>query len=110
LTGDLGHILDASNAGARIELARLPCLPALAARMQGVERELALACVLSGGDDYELCFTAPPAQRDAVAALEQDAQVALTRIGTITAAKGLVIEDETGAALRAVPKAFDHFG
>jgi thiamine-monophosphate kinase len=110
LTGDLGHILEASSVGARVSLARLPCLPALAARLQGRERDLALACVLAGGDDYELCFTAPQTQREAVAALEIPAQVQLNRVGTIVAGAALVVEDETGRALASIPKAFQHFG
>jgi thiamine-monophosphate kinase len=42
--------------------------------------------MLAGGDDYELCFTAPPARRRAVAAAAERGGVAVARIGTITAA------------------------
>ena len=84
LTGDLGHILDASSVGARVDLDRIPCAPVLAARRHGPERELALACLLAGGDDYELLFTARNAARERVAAIGQEVGVPLTRIGTIT--------------------------
>ena len=110
LTGDLGHILDASGAGARVDLERIPCAPALAARRQGPERELALACLLAGGDDYELLFTARNAARERVAAIAQEVGVPLTRIGKVTPPEtGLVVRAEGGVALRALPRAFDHF-
>ena len=110
LTGDLGHLLEASGTGARIELARLPRSPALAQKLEGPERALALGCLLAGGDDYELLFTAPLAKRSAVAALAKTASVPLTRIGTVLPrAEGLRVEDEQGAPIAAMPRAFDHF-
>lgn len=109
LTGDLGHILQMSQVGAALELAAVPCDPALAARLTGPERELALACLLAGGDDYELCFTAPQASREAVLRAGTAAQVPVTRIGTITAEPGLRIHDEQGVPLSTLPRAFDHF-
>ncbi|MFO1412511.1 MAG: thiamine-phosphate kinase [Burkholderiales bacterium] len=109
LTGDLGHILDASHVGAVVDLARVPCAPALAGLLRGPERTLALDCLLAGGDDYELCFTAPPSARPRLAALAVDLGLALTRIGTITAEPGLRVRDESGAVLSALPAAFDHF-
>ena len=109
LTGDLGHVLERSRVGARIELAAIPRGACLAARLNGGERALALDCLLAGGDDYELCFTAPPEAEARVAAAAAAAAVAVTRIGTITAARGLVVVDESGAVLRDVPRAFDHF-
>ena len=110
LLGDLSHILDASQAGATIELARVPRCAALDAKLQGSERELALACLLAGGDDYELCFAAPQAARARVEALASTGGVALTRIGAITSgAARLVVLDERGEALPVLPRAFDHF-
>lgn len=110
LTGDLAHILEASGVGARIDLARIPCVPELAARLSGGERDLALGCLLAGGDDYELCFTAPNAARGQVEAAARQAGVPATRIGKITPAGGaLVVRDERGEALARLPGAFDHF-
>lgn len=109
LTGDLRHILDASNAGAQLELADVPRSVALDVKLQGEERTLGLQCLLAGGDDYELCFTAPRERRDDVAALAT-VDVPLARIGTITGKRGeLVIRDEAGAPLAVAPHAFDHF-
>ena len=86
LVGDLGHILERSAVGATVELAAIPRSPALARLAGGDERALALECLLAGGDDYELCFTAPRAAADRVAAIAASTAVPLTRIGAITEA------------------------
>lgn len=109
LVGDLAHILTCSNVGATVELAAVPCAAALAAKLRGAERPLALACLLAGGDDYELCFCAPPAARAAVAQAAAAALVQVARIGTITAGRALVVVDERGVPLSVLPAAFDHF-
>lgn len=109
LTGDLGHILAASGVGADVELVRIPCAPALRERLASAERDLALASVLAGGDDYELCFTAPPSARPALAALAIELSLPITRVGTITAARALRVRDEHGRELSTLPPAFDHF-
>jgi thiamine-monophosphate kinase len=109
LTGDLGHILERSGVGARIDVDKLPARPWLAAMLRNPRRALALQCLLAGGDDYELCFTARNAMRERIDALARGLGLALTRIGKITAASGLVVRDEAGAPLPALPHAFDHF-
>jgi len=109
LTGDLAHVLAASGVGADVELERIPRAPALAQKLAGGERDLALACLLAGGDDYELCFTAPPSARARLAAIAVELSLPVTRIGAITAEPGLRIRDEAGRALAALPQAFDHF-
>ena len=108
LTGDLGHILDASHAGARIELARIPCSDALRAKLSD-ERALALECLLAGGDDYELCFTAAATDRDRVLAAGREGGVAVTRVGAITEERGLRVVDDGGEPIASLPRAFDHF-
>jgi len=80
---DLGHLLNASAVGAELELDTLPLSPAL----QSIDPAFAVILALTSGDDYELLFTAPPAAREAIAALP----VACTRIGRITATPGLVL-------------------
>ncbi len=110
LCGDLGHILEASGVGARLELSRLPAHAELTGRLASPERNLALACLLAGGDDYELCFTASPARRQDIARVAAELALPLTRIGTIVAAPGLAVQDESGAPLAVLPRSFDHFG
>jgi len=109
LTGDLGHILDASGVGARLELADIPRSGAIAHCLAGTERALALGCLLAGGDDYELCFTAPEARAAEIDALAKALALPLTRIGSIEKDSGLTVLDEQGRALPALPHAFDHF-
>jgi thiamine-monophosphate kinase len=80
----------------------------MARLLAGADRAAALSCLLAGGDDYELCFTAAPGSAPRVAAIAAEAGLPLTRIGAITAVGGLVVRDEYGAVVPA-PRAFDHF-
>jgi len=109
LTGDLGHVLDASRVGAKLELAAIPRSAALDARLRGPERECALRCLLAGGDDYELCFTVPPLKRAQVDSLGRELGLGLACIGVVTEGSALHIEDEAGLRLEPLPHAFDHF-
>jgi thiamine-monophosphate kinase len=87
----------------------LPRSAPLDRKLASGERALALACLLAGGDDYELCFTAPPAQRAAVAGIAHELGLPLTRIGDTTTGSDLVVLDERSVPLAALPRAFDHF-
>jgi thiamine-monophosphate kinase len=109
LIGDLGHILTESRVGATVDLASVPSSAALRAMLEGGERDLALACLLAGGDDYELCFTAPPAMRERIDALALALRLPLTAIGSIGVEAGLQVRDELGIPLARLPQAFDHF-
>ena len=106
LVGDLGHILERSRVGALLDYARIPRAAAFARIGDaGLERD----CVLSGGDDYELLFTAAADQRTALEALARELGLALTRIGAIEAgAPRLVVRDERGAPL-SYRGGYDHF-
>lgn len=68
-----------------------------------------LSFILTGGDDYELAFTAPPAARAAVQAAAQRAATPVTRIGRIEAEPGLRLIDADGHATPLAARAFDHF-
>ena len=105
LVGDLGHVLQRSGVGARVEADALPHSAVLAAQPLPLRRE----CLLAGGDDYELLFTAAPAQRDAVLAAARQAGVQVTRCGTVTAGAGLQIVDAKGRTLDLQLRGFDHF-
>ena len=109
LTGDLGHVLARSRVGARVVLTAIPRSNALAAKLAGAERALALECLLAGGDDYELLFTAPASAAPLVDAVAKKLALPLTRIGSIAESGGLVVVDEHGVALPAIPRAYDHF-
>lgn len=106
LLADLGHILERSGVGAELELARLPAHPALAA---GIPGDLAQHCLLAGGDDYELCFTAPPAHAPGIAALASHLALPLTRIGHIVQGRELIVRDALGRPLDLTTRGYDHF-
>ena len=105
LLGDLGHILQRSAVGAQLWADALPRSALLASQ----DASLQHTCVLSGGDDYELLFTAPPARRDEVMAAGQRAGVAVTHCGAITAEPGLKVVDARGQLLPIAQRGFDHF-
>jgi len=109
LTGDLGHILERSKVGAVVSLGAVPHSAAVATKLAGAERALALECLLAGGDDYELLFTAAPAAAMRIEKIAKDLALPLTRIGAITQTRGLVVTDERGSPLAALPRAYDHF-
>jgi thiamine-monophosphate kinase len=107
LVGDLGHILERSRSGAVVDYARIPRAAAFA---RIGDAELERDCVLSGGDDYELVFTAAADERPVLEALGRELGLALTRIGTIEAgAPRLVLLDARGAPM-AYRGGYDHFG
>jgi len=105
LVGDLGHILAASRVGALLDVDALPAGPALARQAQDLRRRFSAA----GGDDYELCFTAPAAQRDAIVAAGAQCGTAVTRVGRIEAEAGLRLVDGDGAPLAMRLQGWDHF-
>ncbi len=106
LLGDLGHILQRSHVGATLEFASLPTLPVV---QNYLHEAAARDCVLAGGDDYELCFTAPPSQHNAVRAAAARTGTAVTRIGRITAEPGLSVVDANGQPLPFERTGYDHF-
>jgi thiamine-monophosphate kinase len=105
LIGDLGHILVASRVGATLEVDLLPAGPVLARQPQALRRRFTVA----GGDDYELCFTAPRANREAIVAAGAQAGTAVTRVGRIEAEPGLRTIDADGVALDLGLRGWDHF-
>ncbi|MDP3519770.1 MAG: thiamine-phosphate kinase [Hydrogenophaga sp.] len=107
LSGDLGHILAASGVGATLQAAELLRATSDDLRANGDMRALEYA--LTGGDDYELVFTAPPDQRDAVARAAAHAGLGVTRIGQIDATPGLRLLDMQQQPLALPGRAFDHF-
>lgn len=111
LLGDLGHILQASGVGASVDIRATRQL--LHAGHHPLMSAMALsrldACTLAGGDDYELCFTAPPEQRAAVQAAARATDTPVTRIGSIEAQHGLRVLGPDGRPLTQRWPGFDHF-
>lgn len=105
LCGDLQHILQASQLGAVLDLAELPVGEVLRSQTQAIQTEFCL----NGGDDYELCFTAPPTNRAAIQALANVHQTPLSRVGHICADAGLRLLDRHGQTVHWQINSFDHF-
>lgn len=105
LLGDLGHILERSQVGARIEVDLLPRSAVLAAQTLARQRE----CTLAGGDDYELVFTAPASKADAVQAAARTSATRVTRVGRIDDSRQLILVDAQGQAVPNHFGSFDHF-
>ncbi len=95
---DLGHVLERSGVGAVVEYERLPKFPGTVPKQ-----------VLSGGDDYELVFTARQERRAELEALAQELGLALSRVGSIQKGEPrLRVLDQDNAPIE-VGRGFDHF-
>jgi thiamine-monophosphate kinase len=99
LVQDLCHICEVSGAAIRIDAGRVPLSDAVRAALD-TDPDL-LAVILTGGDDYELAFTArtaPPA-----------GDVPLTAIGKVVAGSGVTVTDSDGAAMQFEHSGYNHF-
>ena len=101
LFADLGHILNKSKVGACLDLTQLPLSPVLNAFRQDRAQQLALY----GGDDYELCFTAPPHHANDLQHLSAECR----RIGVINADVGVLSADINGRKVALKGRGYDHF-
>ncbi len=105
LLGDLGHVLKASGVGAEVDFNALPRSAILAGQDLMLQQE----CLLAGGDDYELVFTAPAECHQAVLDAGARAGTQVTPVGRIRAEPGLAVLDSDGAPLALLFSSFDHF-
>jgi thiamine-monophosphate kinase len=112
--GDLRHILKQSGKDAEILLDRIPKSAALRKQVLAIQNQYSA----NGGDDYELCFTAPIGKRDALAKISADLNLPLTQIGSIKSMHHsepkIHIIDNHGKELNVqeaglLLKSFDHF-
>ena len=117
LLGDLGHILKQSGVGATVNTEVATYLVAANdyyTRARGqflteIRPENWLGFALSGGDDYELLFTAPVSARSQIAEAALASQTPVTRIGQIEAQPGLRLVDGQGQPVQNIYRSFDHF-
>ncbi len=106
LVADLAHICERSALSARVDWTAIPCFaPLLSA---GFEDQI--ACALTGGDDYELCFTAPISMRQELLRISANIMLPLTRIGSMQRGEPKVyVRDERGVEVKLASPGFDHF-
>jgi thiamine-monophosphate kinase len=106
LMADLGHILAESKKAALIYMADLPSSSIL---KRYLHQPLGIRCLLAGGDDYELCFTASTINRKKIEDLASELAIPLTRIGKIRTGDGLIVKDAQGNILTLDTNGYDHF-
>ena len=109
LVGDLGHILQRSQVGATLETQWINQSAAITTDMQEQAFNKRLDYVLSGGDDYELLFTASADAHEEVRFACEQTRTPVTLIGQITKEKGLRVLDPQGEILQRRFISFDHF-
>ena len=127
LLADLGHILESSGVGAKIQFDALPVSDVMRTLSRAIAHPsplgggaggeggfdllpaLAQRCILSGGDDYELCFTAPEAQRPRIEKISTQLNLPLTRIGVIVAGSGCRVLSADGSIISIKEAGYDHF-
>ncbi len=114
LLADLGHILERSRVAAEILYTEIPACPH-GMRNGGPERTashddaLLERCTLAGGDDYELCFTAPAACRAEIGRISATLALPLTRIGKILAGTACTVLNSSGSAMSIKEQGYEHF-
>jgi thiamine-monophosphate kinase len=106
LLADLGHILKASKVGANIQLQNILTSKFISSNLRQPEFQ---QYVLAGGDDYELCFTAPASDHEKIIALRKALSLPLSHIGKITLNQNLLALDSELKPITVVKKGFNHF-
>jgi thiamine-monophosphate kinase len=111
LLADLGHILKASKLSAQIDIEKIPCIDYLKNKLQNPQFQ---ALLLAGGDDYELCFTAPSSKREEINTLSKNLNLPITCIAKTTMTDSL---NKSGlqacyknTVIPILKQGFDHFG
>ncbi|MCR6625088.1 MAG: thiamine-phosphate kinase [Pseudoxanthomonas sp.] len=106
LLADLGHVATRSGVGAQVEIDALPASDALCAAFDAATR---MPMQASGGDDYELCFTAPADARARIAVLASSLDLRITRIGRMVAGEGVHPVRADGDPWTPPRRGYDHF-
>jgi len=109
LCADLGHILAASGVGATLWVDALPLSPALQAAQDILGEADSLSLALTAGDDYELCFTASPADEPRLRHRLAEAGGVLCPVGVIESRRGLRCEHADGRIFFPPARGYEHF-
>jgi thiamine-monophosphate kinase len=107
LLADLGHICSASGLRGVVRQPLLPLSPA--ARTAIALNPILNTAVTSGGDDYELLFTAPAEAAEAIAKVSAAVGVPVTAIGAMEQGQGSALLDATGRVVKVELKGYAHF-
>jgi thiamine-monophosphate kinase len=105
LLADLGHLANKSGCGAVVDIARLPANESLV----DSDLETQWGFQLTGGEDYELCFTLPADLEPDLATLEHELGIQLTVIGHMESGEGVSCIAPDGDAYETKRSGYDHF-
>ena len=106
LLADLGHVCARSHVAAHLDVDALPASAALREAFGEADR---IALQASGGDDYELCFTAPADAGADIGAVSAQLGLRITRIGRIVAGEGVHPVDAKSQPWSSPRRGYDHF-
>ncbi len=107
LVADLGHLAQGAGLAAELWAAEIPVSPAALEVLAGAPEHL--ETVLTGGDDYELLFSARESQRESVTELAQQLDMPITRIGRLTKGEGVSVLGHDGTPLALTRSGWVHF-
>ena len=107
LVADLGHLARGAGLAAELWAAEVPVSPAALEVLAGAPEQL--ETVLTGGDDYELLFSARESQRESLVELAQQLDLPITRIGRLVEGEGVSVLGHDGVALALSHSGWDHF-
>jgi thiamine-monophosphate kinase len=108
LMGDLGHILESSRVGARIDMGRLPLSPYFLEAAAGLTAEPA-DLAISGGEDYELLFTLPAGKKELLDRTLSGTGTQVTVVGEVTEIRGVQLLAADGSVSAPRHHGFRHF-
>ena len=109
LSGDLRHICEASGVGAQIEASAIPIHEDTRRIAHALQAD-PLLFALHGGEDFELCLTAPPMQIEPIRAdFEQQFQRSLARVGTVRRGEDVTLQQSDGSEVALPTQGYDHF-
>ena len=106
LVAEIGHLAETDSLGAEIAAWQLPLSKEL---VKSAGEDIAINMALFSGDDYELCFTADPADSGEIKALSDSIDVPMTRIGVVTDGGEIVIRDSKGELMDFGDAGYEHF-
>lgn len=105
LSADLNHICETSGLGATLFLEKIPVHPLVHKFQQAKAAHFAL----SGGDDYELCFTVAPARLQAFKQALIQSNIECYQIGEMDTVEGMRLIDGKGVISLLTVKGYNHF-
>ena len=106
LIADLSHILESSQLGATIGWSKIPHFDS---DPESLSVETIQTFALTGGDDYELCFTAPSNRRSDIINIGKSLNIPLSQVGIIKAIEGLIVLDDKNNPISIKGTGYDHF-